>query len=1430
MADPQLPKLVRKIKELKNLDNPIQPLVIIPQIPQLLKDHILPPTTPSPPQPPSQDLEDVINLPASRLKHIEEKLVEPIKDIFIQHQGRELSRFPQLWKSDFPWSCGFSDVEDIVNLSSTAIKCLSEVNVSTGTIQYNPLCYQIDHKPCPPSEVLAPPQPPSLDLPDILNNPQRAARVSPRTDCFGLPNLFAISVSSPPDVIKTLLSAKNISLFMPPPVPIHQILDVSFLLPLCPPQEPAVFVSDKINPVKNIFKVLEIKFHEDKFVYFPLVTMQDISTPMIDEDEDESESSFSITRRPSRQYHSLDESERSVGRRPSKISFSRPSNPKRKTSQQTAPKLLSQLKLDAPQLPLIDVSDMVNNSSSVRLISERLGSFPVMDPNVPVSNSDLFTSQAKSSLILEPPQAPSVDISDVVNMKSCLRTVSQTDILDSTIFICQPAVIREVISLHKIFFTQEPLQEPSVEIYDVLNKSSMSHSENLNCCIDSKITLCEPIHDKEFFRPCIELQPPQAPSLNIPDVPNKSYKFDKKLEDIVTDVEVVIVPLITIVGIIKHPGIGLEPPQPPLQEIEDNLNNAEEKTKDMENYEIVCGIVRPIFQQGVEQNEKPVFCDSCPLQPPTAEVKDQIISISPRKPKDFDSVPDMVMLSFSPAPKVMENEHTQISISLEPPQQPTIDICDRVNKTRNKEKFLLEPVVECYFSILCLGQDITFNECLKRPFWDINTSEISDYIDIEDTVNIPTKLKRVVTTVVDLCIPVLPSPCMEDIKILDMSTFFPWRESNSFYDVPDHINYTEQRKLGKHSMEDRIECAPYLKNSHCEGEVNVMERQNMKLDPPQEYKEEYENKSNIKSRKPYFSSPEISDDNRYKENLNIPKADIITRKIEQNEKGTCDFQENQFFFIEGTKEYCQESNNQLYLIDVGDVTRDTLKQDLFCLSSPEPPVSGTNQSPKKSECVNTSLLENCEKFPEDDEAMCISVTDKYKPLHPDRMTDCQNVCLTGLKTAEVTYNTSASADVAGYGVSKYQIFHTFLDIKENLSDKCEDTIIGKTTNYEEDNMATAVYNEHLVTPSCPNLESRPDISDDLNFGHLPDLMIRRGSIETLSWIKSDDSEQSRGRGKRTNRDCLREIKKKRKEMLSTESQVNIEGLGCLRSIVLPKKTRGSLTRLRSISSNSSSERSSATSITSDSPTPISHLGSATSKSPTATSRNCSPISETVADLTTSIRCQEVRKPPPFDLSRSNMSPNPKKSSIGKQSPYAYMPKSHKKHNLEELFPIKKGKESESDGHEGESEINKTDKSKHNQFPSQYVRDLFQNKTKTVQETIFESKYESSSQVLLRNNKELQEEVAKLEFRCSQKISATSILEEGFIQVEQQKVESKKRGENSISISEQVLPTTQDGNKIEINEHSETNIGGRRRARGGDLFDEVVLARRSMTFK
>ena len=279
------------------MDNPIQPLVISPQIPQLFKNHILPSTTPSPPQPPSQDLEDVINQPAGRLKHFEDKLVEPIKDIFIQHQVRELSRFPQLWKSDFPWSCGFSDVEDVVNLSSTAIKCLSEVNVSTGTIQYNPLCYQIDHKPCPPSAFLAPPQLPSLDLPDILNPPQHAARVSPRTDCFGLPNLFAISVSSPPDVIKTLLSAKNISLFMPPPVPLHQNLDVSFLLPLSPPQEPAVFVSDKPNPVKNIFKVLEIKFKEDKFVYFPLVTMQDISTPMINEDKEETELSFSITRR-----------------------------------------------------------------------------------------------------------------------------------------------------------------------------------------------------------------------------------------------------------------------------------------------------------------------------------------------------------------------------------------------------------------------------------------------------------------------------------------------------------------------------------------------------------------------------------------------------------------------------------------------------------------------------------------------------------------------------------------------------------------------------------------------------------------------------------------------------------------------------------------------------------------------------------------------------------------------------------------------------------------------------------------------------------------------------------------------------------------------------------------------------------------------------
>ena len=101
------------------------------------------------------------------------------------------------------------------------------------------------------SLLLSPRSSPCEDISDVSNSSQPLARPDLVVLSPGLPCLFCLCVATPSDVIRTLLAAHNLSLFLPPLAAPEGNISPDFRL--SPPQPPPVHLQDNFtaNTVKQ---------------------------------------------------------------------------------------------------------------------------------------------------------------------------------------------------------------------------------------------------------------------------------------------------------------------------------------------------------------------------------------------------------------------------------------------------------------------------------------------------------------------------------------------------------------------------------------------------------------------------------------------------------------------------------------------------------------------------------------------------------------------------------------------------------------------------------------------------------------------------------------------------------------------------------------------------------------------------------------------------------------------------------------------------------------------------------------------------------------------------------------------------------------------------------------------------------------------------
>ena len=588
-----------------------------PPRPPLLPHSTPPPASPDPPQPPPPDLEDKVNLP-SKVRKLEERdvalLLNPLHPTS-QNNQRTHSDLFDFFMRDFPCDTNYVEIEDVVNPTTDMKRHLHEICVSS----------EIQHsKPWAPDErpatkifpLLQPPQPPELDLHDVDNQGEVNPRVSPRSDCFGLPTLFAISVLCAPDVIKTLLSANNISLFMPAPPPLtleedHRARDK---LRLEPPQEPTVVVIDQVNRGEVEKDRNYNSLQETALLFFPALTFQDRKETI------EAEGNFS--RRCSRSLSSSSGIRSLHGKPP-------PSS--------AVMKLLQILTLSPPPEPSSECSDRINRPSRPKTPKSHtllMNHPPYIEVNIPrrAAAEEPLVVQ-KLSFELKSPQPPCLDLPDYANKQQRPRQFAK-QVSPNVDFFFTPPVHSSNPPTPR--FALEPPQEVVAEVEDIVNPGSKLRL--LSEIPDIVVSLSTPVVVKETPRPDISIQTPLVPLIESTDTINLGSKISKVWCD--KDFSLDMAPLLLGTISTNHvPHVNLEPPQAPETMVDDVANLATVKVKQLE--EIMIGVVWAQHNQGFDEVARFDFSDPLPLQYPTIELEDKELPHSKSIKERLDKEPDI---------------------------------------------------------------------------------------------------------------------------------------------------------------------------------------------------------------------------------------------------------------------------------------------------------------------------------------------------------------------------------------------------------------------------------------------------------------------------------------------------------------------------------------------------------------------------------------------------------------------------------------------------------------------------------------------------------------------------------------------------------------------------------------------------------------------
>ena len=369
-----------------------------------LHPHVLPPPAQlSPPQPPPPDLEDKVNFP-TKVREVEENNVAPIVNTLLatapHTPNGHFEITLEFLKIDFPWKTDYVEVQDVLNFAPRQKQQYPDISIEID-IQYHQL-WAPDQKRIPKLSIsmqLQPPQSPDLELSDVPNRGEINPRISPWSDCFGLPTLFAITVLCAPDVIKTLLSANNISLFMPPPAPLILKDRPSETFFLEPPQEPTVVIVDHVNPGEGKKKKINGLLEETALLFIPLLTIAE--TKEFEKDFKEVETG-QLTRRFSRRLSSASEIRSLHCKPPPSTAVTR---------------LLLTLRLSPPPPPSNECSDRVNIASSRKSFSGLLNLPPYIEVDLPEAACQKSPVLQKHLFETDPPQPPCLDLPDRANKR-----------------------------------------------------------------------------------------------------------------------------------------------------------------------------------------------------------------------------------------------------------------------------------------------------------------------------------------------------------------------------------------------------------------------------------------------------------------------------------------------------------------------------------------------------------------------------------------------------------------------------------------------------------------------------------------------------------------------------------------------------------------------------------------------------------------------------------------------------------------------------------------------------------------------------------------------------------------------------------------------------------------------------------------------------
>ena len=359
---------------------------------------------------------------------------------------------------------------------------------------------------------------------------------------------------------------------------------------------------------------------------------------------------------------------------------------------------ISCLRLEPPQPPLMEIDD---NSLKSRKLQKhflddknQIDSFCLFHPNYQKS---YFTHSISTKI--EPPQSAPIDLEDKISQTCVLprkyfAADNLTEHLITETFLPSGADTKYFDQLGK--FLLESPQHPTLELEDRFSRQSATIKHICSNLSKPLVTHLHPplIDFKETTCFYFRLDPPQAPPSEIDDTPLKTQSKIRNICEPVKDSDFVIMlwPLMleTEYESCSSSLLKLEPPQPPLHDLEDNIKNSEFKMKTLSelNLQTVILKIEPRILDSLECLSSDAFLFRMePPQPPLIEIEDftnRVFQISKALSEWSESISDPIVNIPWITTEVHQKYHTCETTK---PSENDHEIHSGMNAVRNLVKF-----------------------------------------------------------------------------------------------------------------------------------------------------------------------------------------------------------------------------------------------------------------------------------------------------------------------------------------------------------------------------------------------------------------------------------------------------------------------------------------------------------------------------------------------------------------------------------------------------------------------------------------------------------------------------------------------------------------------------------------------------------------------